>query len=291
MEKNLERFKVLLMVGKGFTPAQQAWPALVLELHAQLQGKRAQRRVLGILRSICWTDHANATRQQEVEPTEIDPKLLRWIAEIVADGSLIRSLAGRSCVLADGTSRNSKDRDALMEQRTKDLKGLCGQVRGFDLDGFLSDYEEPGAALAWTLGRDAWVSSKAKDDDPKDVAPTSKVRGGGQVARSQDALGAPAAAPFYLSLPLLMANAGVAPTVKVLFVPDYVAPAVRLSTGSKLHRDLSTLLPAYHVVIANVEPPFPDDDGVYAHFDAVLVRNKLRNSRLKGHESTCITQS
>ena len=37
MEKSKERFKVLMMVGKGFTPAQQAWPALVLEAHAQLQ--------------------------------------------------------------------------------------------------------------------------------------------------------------------------------------------------------------------------------------------------------------
>jgi len=43
MTEDLLRFKVLLMVGKGFTPAQQAWPALIIEAHAQLMGKRMQR--------------------------------------------------------------------------------------------------------------------------------------------------------------------------------------------------------------------------------------------------------
>lgn len=40
-------FKVLPMVGKGFTPAQQAWPAITLEGVAQLEEKRAQRKALG----------------------------------------------------------------------------------------------------------------------------------------------------------------------------------------------------------------------------------------------------
>ena len=54
----------------------------------------------------------------------------------IADGSEIRSLSGRSARLGDGTSRNPKNRDALLEQRTKDLQGIIGQVRGFDLDEF-----------------------------------------------------------------------------------------------------------------------------------------------------------
>ena len=44
MTPDLSGFNVLLMVGKGFTPAQQAWPALVLEGFAQLGGKRAQKK-------------------------------------------------------------------------------------------------------------------------------------------------------------------------------------------------------------------------------------------------------
>ena len=62
MSADLTHFNVLLMIGKSFTPAQQAWPALVLEAHAQLMGKRAQRKILGNMRSICWTDHANLTK-------------------------------------------------------------------------------------------------------------------------------------------------------------------------------------------------------------------------------------
>ncbi len=136
MVSDLSSFRVLLMVGKGFTPAQQAWPPLTLEGFAQLGGKRAQRKLLGPMRSLNWTDHANWTKQQQVELPDIDTKHLRWISEIVADGSEIRSLAGRSARLGDGTSRNPGNRDDLLAQRTKDLQGLIGQVRGFDLGEF-----------------------------------------------------------------------------------------------------------------------------------------------------------
>ena len=53
------------------------------------------------------------------------------------DGSEIRSLSGRSATLGDSFSRNPKDRDALLAARTKDLEGLTGQLRGFDLDQYL----------------------------------------------------------------------------------------------------------------------------------------------------------
>ena len=64
MNEDMTTFKVLLTAGKGFTPTQQAWPPLVAEAYAQLETKRAQRRLLGPMRSICWTDHANVTRAQ-----------------------------------------------------------------------------------------------------------------------------------------------------------------------------------------------------------------------------------
>ena len=121
MTPDLSGFKVLMMTGKGFTPAQQAWAAITLEGFAQLGGKRAQKKILGPMRSLNWTDHANMTKQQQIDLVDIDLKLLRWVSEIVADGSEIRSLAGRACRLGDGTSRNPKNRETLMEQRTKDL--------------------------------------------------------------------------------------------------------------------------------------------------------------------------
>ena len=89
MTPDLTGFKVLLMAGKGFTPAQQAWPAITLEGFAQLAGKRAQRKVLGPMRSLNWTDHANMTKQQTIELVDIDIKLLKWVSEIVSDGSEI----------------------------------------------------------------------------------------------------------------------------------------------------------------------------------------------------------
>ena len=104
MLPDLTGFKVLMMTGKGFTPAQQAWPAITLEGFAQLGGKRAQKKTLGPMRSLNWTDHANMTKQQQIDLVDIDIQLLRWVSEIVSDGSEIRSLAGRSARLGDGTS-------------------------------------------------------------------------------------------------------------------------------------------------------------------------------------------
>ena len=42
MTPDLTGFKFVLMTGRGFTPAQQAWAAIVLEGFAQLGGKRAE---------------------------------------------------------------------------------------------------------------------------------------------------------------------------------------------------------------------------------------------------------
>ena len=157
MTEDLSHFNVLLMSGKGFTPAQQVWQPLTLEMYAQLMGKRSWRKLNGTFPCICWTDHANVTRQQVLPSQDLDAKHLRWLAEIVQDGSEIRSLSGRSAHLGDGTSRNPKDRDELIAQRTADAKGLIGQVRNFDLEQFLS-FEEEAGPLPWGQGDSSWVS-------------------------------------------------------------------------------------------------------------------------------------
>ena len=117
-------------------------------------GTRAQRRNLGPMRSICWTDHANWTKQQVAAPLDIDVKILRCSSEIGADGSEIRSLSGRNCRLADGTSRNPADRNEVVAQRTKDIEGIAGQVRNFNLDKFLSDCEDSNVSIPWAVGDD-----------------------------------------------------------------------------------------------------------------------------------------
>jgi predicted Zn-dependent protease with MMP-like domain len=68
-------------------------------------------------------------------------------------------LAGRSAKLGDGYSRNPPERDELLEQRTKDLAGLVGQYRGFDLEQYLSDYCED-QPTPWTIGDDALPDPK-----------------------------------------------------------------------------------------------------------------------------------
>ena len=99
--------KVLLTHSKSLTPPQQAWAPLVQEAYAQLEVKRATRKAFGTIRTLCWTDHANLTRAQRID-VGADVKLVRWVSEIVSDGSEIRSLSGRSTKLGDGFSRNPR---------------------------------------------------------------------------------------------------------------------------------------------------------------------------------------
>ena len=154
MVEDLSYLKVLMTAGKGLTPAQQAWPPLTLEAYAQLDVKRHQRRIIGEMRSINWTDHANVKRLVTAE--EIDAKHLRWVSEIIADGIMIQLLSGRSALLGDGFSRNPSNRDELIQQRTKDLKGVAGQTRGFNVDEFLSDWERTdGRPIPWTFPSDS----------------------------------------------------------------------------------------------------------------------------------------
>ncbi|CAE7320042.1 pol, partial [Symbiodinium pilosum] len=79
---------------------------------------------------------------------EIQPKHLRWFSELLADGSVLRSLSGR----------------------TKDLQGLIGQLRGFSLEEFLGE-EEPGKVIPWSL-----LSDVESAIEPKDLVTGKTVR-------------------------------------------------------------------------------------------------------------------
>ena len=278
MTEDLSHFKVLLMVGKCFTPAQQAWPPLVLEGFAQLAGKRAQRKILGPMKSLNWTDHATFTKQQVTDPAELDCKLLRWTSEITADGSEIRSLAGRAARLGDGTSRNPSDRDALLEQRSKDLQGLIGQVRGFNLDEFLSDYEEPGTAIPWALGDHGWVASK-KTEPQKGRSLPSGQRGGsppaaGAVGFYTDPFAGTPSPQSGPSAADQLAREGVKPKLKVLYAADYVPSTARIERTAALVRELSLILPTYEIRLGLAQGPFEDVDGVASHFDKESFQGK-----------------
>lgn len=168
----------------------------------------------------------------------------------------IRSLAGRPAKLGDGTSRNPSDRDSLIEQRSKDVKGLIGQVRGFDLDEFLSDWVERGTSLPWSIGKHVWSSSKD--------AEASKVA-------------------------TIAANAGVAPKLQVLYVPDYADVAERLAGSIKLFCLLQWMVPSREISAAISERPFEDDHGVGAHFDRQALTESKPKLQLAALKVDCHT--
>ena len=279
MNDDLTTFKVLMTAGKGLTPAQQAWPPLTLEAYAQLSIKRAQVATLGSMRSINWTDHANVTKQQVLE--NIDVKHLRWISEIISDGSVIQSLSGRSALLGDGYSRNPSDRDELIAQRTKDLEGIIGQARGFDIDEFLSDWEPTDARpIPWTLPSDTGPAASVNLGKWYYVAhpffPREPVGTGGILADSSAEETALPVAMVELttgtneqeawSLPRLMMTAGLAPKVTALYLPDYVTPSVRMAKSTQMQQVLCHMLPGHEVSVPVAGGPFEDDHGNPAWF-------------------------
>ena len=81
MSRDMAKLKVLMTHSKSLTPALQNWPPLIQEAFAQLEVKRATRKVFGTVKTLCWTDHANLTRAQTSE-IGMDSKLVRWVAEI-----------------------------------------------------------------------------------------------------------------------------------------------------------------------------------------------------------------
>ena len=154
---------------------------------------------------------------------DIDIKHLRWVSEIVADGSEKNPRWSRS-----ETWRRyfSLLVILLIEKhcwsKGVGIAGLIGQVRGFNLDAFLSDYEQPGVAAPWAVGNDAWVSEKP-----------GPAGGGTGLVPSGDRG----------SWNLVMAAEGIEPTLKVLYVPDYMPMEQRLNLTGTLHTQLSRLLP------------------------------------------------
>ena len=243
MSRDMSHMKVLMTHSKSLTPAQQSWPPLIQEAYAQLEVKRATRRVFGTIKSLCWTDHANLTRAQ-MSDIGVDSKLIRWVSEILADGSEIRSLSGRSAKLGDGFSRNPKDRDALLEARTKDLSGMAGQLRGFNLDEYLGEGTEGNGQIPWAVGDDAV---------PDQIAVVANK--GLQVSQ-----------------------------VKVLVVVDYQRWNDSNAVLRDARRKFERSLPGISVSLRACYGPFEDDEGSCSHFDGAVGRltgsKKLKRLRV-----------
>ena len=233
MSRDMAKHKVLMTHSKSLTPAQQNWPPLIQEAFAQLEVKRAIRKVFGTVKTLCWTDHANLTRAQTSD-IGMDSKLVRWVAEMVMDGSEIRSLSGRSAMLGDSFSRNPKDRDALLAARTKDLEGLTGQLRGFDLDQYLGEGSEGEGPVSWGIGEDA------VPDPPKPAV----------------------AVPVAMAAQL---------PVRVLVVLD-CAKWKEHSALSELRVAFLCALPGLRVAVWGAWGPFEDDEGFASHFDGSVGR-------------------
>ena len=179
------------------------------------------------MRSICWTDHANVTRVQSSDGIEV--KLLRWISEILADGSVIRSLPGRGAQLGDGFSRNPSERDDLLAQRTKDLHGLAGQVRGFSMDEYLSEYE--------VTGPQPWEITSESVPIPPSVAPIT----------------------------CMAVSAGVPPRLTVLYAAGRETTSQRVVNETQIHQQVRMTLPGYAVQFVRLEGPFPAAEPAAPH--------------------------
>ena len=134
-----------------------------------------------------------------------------------------------------------------MDQRGKDLQGYAGQIRGPDLDEFLSDWEDPGMPVPWTVGDHALPDPDLIRD------PTASSSGEASAA----------AAIHDSSFTAL----GQKLVVKVLILPDYVASGTRLAETGAIWRELQQVMPQYALSTCQCVGPFVDDSGHAAFFD------------------------
>jgi hypothetical protein len=141
-----------------------------------------------------------------------------------------------------GSPGTPEDRDAVLAQRTKDLAGLMGQVRGFDLDAFLSNWEQTRYAEPW--------------------APCVRL-----TAEAGVRSGVPSTAPSQ-ALNALAQQAGMSRQLKVLYLMDYTGWILKESMSSRLSMELRKLLPHFEVDYAVAEGPYEDDNGDGAYFAA-----------------------
>ena len=181
------------------------------------------------MKSICWTDHANFTKQQVAE--EIDVKHLRWVSEIIQDGSQIRSLSGRAAKLrrwlqSQPCEQGSDSAAAHKGPRRSLWAAVAGLRSGRK---FLSDWQDSRYPVPWTM--------------PSDAIPDPPAVG------------------------MIVAMSRVAPKLRAVYVSDYVGESTRVALTSKLWLELSQLLPGWELSMATVCGPFEDDAGeAFAHF-------------------------
>ena len=81
------------------------------------------------------------------------------------------------------------------------------------------------------------------------------------------------------NLATIMKAEGVSPVLKVLYVPDYVPVAQRVTMVQELHVQLSQLIPGYEVHLALAPGPFEDDDGVEGHFEKDALGGRLQGAK------------
>ena len=273
MSRDLSRMKVLLTHSRSLTAPQQSWPPLVQEAFAQLEVKRQTRKTFGSIKTLCWTDHSNLTRAQHIEIGS-DVKLVRWVAEILADGSEIRSLSGRSAKLGDGFSRNPKERDALLQGRTRDLQGLAGHLKGFSLEEYLGgDTEEPSIPVAWAVGNDAVPEEVSAEEARGSVSVSGRSAELGDVADRGSGLVSRHSASGTVEIGRLSSD-GKGLEAKVLFVGDYVDHGLNAAEVARLHSLFTSAMPGWKLSIQAVYGAFEDDDGVASHLDGATAHLK-----------------
>ena len=155
----------------------------------------------------------------------------------------------------------------ILEQRTRDIEGMTGQLRGFELGQFLGDWEDEESwnPIPWTMPSDSLPSAAESSRRPE-----------GRVLSFSSTSAADADSTTNVSLAKLMADSGVKPKMKMLYVSDYVEPRTRLMKTQKLYQDMSAILPSWEVELALSEGPFEDDE----ESDRILTKER-RKWRLK----------
>ena len=230
---DLKKLNVLGQYSGLLTVAQSRWPARKGEMFAQREGTRASRRHLGRIPGDNYTDHSHLI--VDMVAPEADPATMRWVADIISDGTRMRNLGGRSATMADGLSRMDTLHAELLRKEVK-------QLRNMTVNDLICQEEEDGDEHPWAIASHSRISETLKPapsvEEPRDVAPAVEA-----------------------AIQAVVQQIAPPKRVTVLVLPDNCSLAKREVDMAAAGRMLRHSVPNVQFHLLAAMPPVPDGRG------------------------------
>ena len=126
------KISVLLYVSAHVADHRMHWHSFEQELWGLLLVNRKRNKQLGRIPDVNHTDRANLARLESLDLSRIDPKHVRWFAEIAQGGGILVYRPGLSALHKgrNGLSRNVEGRDRFILTKSQEYKYWRERIKG-----------------------------------------------------------------------------------------------------------------------------------------------------------------